>query len=111
MSVEAAPSWSGPISYATALAQIDEWLLPQGPTGVGAAIWAQGRIVAARSSGQARPEATVTEETLFAIASVTKPITAATVMTLVDRGLVSLDEPASRLVPEFRAQPDQQSSA
>lgn len=111
MSVEAAPGWSGPISYATALAQIDEWLLPQGPTGVGAAIWAKGGIVAARSAGQARPDAAVTEDTLFAIASVTKPVTAATVMTLVDRGLVSLDEPMSRLVPEFRAQPEQQSAA
>src|SRR5918998_6381470 len=40
-----------------------------------------------------------------------KPLPAATVMTLVDRGLVSLDEPVSRLVPEFRAQPDQQSVA
>lgn len=111
MSVQAANDWSGPISFATALAQIDEWLLPQGPTGVGAAIWANGEIVATRSAGQARPQVVVTDETLFAIASVTKPITAATVMTLVDRGLVSLDEPVNRLVPEFRVQSDQQPPA
>ena len=36
----------------------------------------------------------------------TKPITAATVMALVDAGSVSLDEPVGRIVPEFRAGPD-----
>lgn len=111
MSVEAASDWSGPVSFATALALIDEWLLPQGPTGVAAAIWANGRIVATRSAGQARPQVAVTDKTLFAIASVTKPITAATVMTLVDRGLVALDEPVNRLVPEFRVPAEQQSAA
>ena len=42
-------------------------------------------------------------ETLFALASVTKPVTGATVLTLVDDGLLSLDEPIGRIVPEFRA--------
>lgn len=111
MSIEAAGNWSEPINFATALALIDEWLLPQGPTGVGAAIWVNGEIVATRSAGQARPDVAVTDETLFAIASVTKPITAATVMTLVDRGLVSLDEPVNRLVPEFRVQSDHHPAA
>lgn len=106
MALESANDWSGPLSFETALTQIDEWLLPQGPTGVGAAVWSNGGIVATRSAGPARPEVAVTDQTLFAIASVTKPITAATVMTLVDRGLVSFDEPVNRLVPEFRAQPD-----
>ena len=96
--------WSAPVNFETALAAIDEWLVPQGPTGAGAAIWHRGELVATRSAGHARPDVPVGNDTLFAIASVTKPIAAATVMSLVDRGLVSLDEPVSRLVPEFRAQ-------
>lgn len=38
---------------------------------------------------------------LFRIASITKPITAATVLTLVDAGLLDLDEPVDRLLPEL----------
>jgi beta-lactamase class C len=48
----------------------------------------------------------VTWETLFPLASVTKPIAAATVMSLVERGVFGLDEPVGRLVPEFRAGPE-----
>lgn len=96
--------WAGTISFESALGLIDEWVMPQGPTGVAASVWHRGRIVAQRESGEARPGVPVTAGTLFAMASVTKPISAATVMTLVDRGLVSLDEPVNRLVPEFRVQ-------
>lgn len=99
-----AARWAEPISFEAALAPIDEWVMPQGPAGVAATVWHRGRIVAQRQTGEARPGMPVTAETLFAMASVTKPISAATVMTLVDRGLVSLDEPVNRLVPEFRVQ-------
>lgn len=86
-----------------ALALIDEWVGPQGAPGVGAAIWHNGAIVAERYQGMASAEAPVERETLFPLASVTKPIAAATVMTLVEAGELSLDEPVGRLVPEFRA--------
>jgi CubicO group peptidase (beta-lactamase class C family) len=43
---------------------------------------------------------------LFPLASVTKPITATSVLTLVDDGRFSLDEPVGRFVPAFRAEPD-----
>jgi beta-lactamase class C len=56
-------------------------------------------------SGEARAGVPVTRETLFPLASVTKPVTAATFMTLVDEGAVSLDEPVGRLLPNFRAGP------
>ncbi len=88
-----------------ALRLIDEWVGPQGPRGVGAAVWHRGEIVVEHVVGEARPGEPVTPETLFALASVTKPIAAATVMTLIDRGVVSLDEPVGRLLPEFRAGP------
>jgi CubicO group peptidase (beta-lactamase class C family) len=40
-------------------------------------------------------------DSLFRIASITKPITAAVTMTLVDEGLIGLDEPIDRLLPEL----------
>jgi CubicO group peptidase (beta-lactamase class C family) len=43
----------------------------------------------------------MTVDTVFWIASMTKPLTAAAFMMLVDEGLVSVDDPASRHLPEF----------
>jgi CubicO group peptidase (beta-lactamase class C family) len=41
------------------------------------------------------------ERTVWSLASVTKPFTAAAVMLLVEEGLLSLDEPVQTLIPEF----------
>ncbi|MCA9878058.1 MAG: beta-lactamase family protein, partial [Thermomicrobiales bacterium] len=86
-----------------ALRLIDEWVGERGVPGVGAVVWHAGEIVAERYVGEAQPGLPVGPETLFAMASVTKPVTAAAVLTLVDAGLLSLDEPIGRIVPEFRA--------
>ncbi|HTC70504.1 MAG TPA: serine hydrolase domain-containing protein, partial [Acidothermaceae bacterium] len=43
----------------------------------------------------------VRRDSLFRIASTTKPITAAATMVLVSEGLLSLDEPVDRLLPEL----------
>jgi CubicO group peptidase (beta-lactamase class C family) len=40
-------------------------------------------------------------DTLFRIASITKPMTAAVVLSLVDEGMLDLDEPVDRLLPEL----------
>jgi CubicO group peptidase (beta-lactamase class C family) len=45
--------------------------------------------------------APMTRESIFRIASVTKPITAAAVMMMVEEGLVALDDPVSRWLPEL----------
>ncbi|HYS53802.1 MAG TPA: serine hydrolase domain-containing protein [Thermoanaerobaculia bacterium] len=42
-----------------------------------------------------------TMETKFHIASVSKPITAAAILLLADRGKLSLDDPVSKFVPDF----------
>ena len=76
-----------------ALNQVDEWVGPHGVPGVGVAVWRKGEILAEHYAGEARAGVPVTQETLFPLASVTKPVTAATFMTLVDEGAVSLDEP------------------
>jgi CubicO group peptidase (beta-lactamase class C family) len=45
----------------------------------------------------------IRRDTLFRIYSMTKPVTAAAVMRLVDDGIVSLDDPVERYIPEFAA--------
>ena len=44
----------------------------------------------------------VTESTVFRMASMTKPLTAALAMALVDRGLLELDEPIYRYLPRMK---------
>ncbi len=88
-----------------ALEQIDEWLQPRGVDGVGAAVWHGDEIVAERYAGEARAGQLVDERTLFALASVTKPVTAATVMSLIDEGAIGLDDTAAGIVLAFAAGP------
>jgi CubicO group peptidase (beta-lactamase class C family) len=88
-----------------AVSQVEEWIGSHGVPGVGVAVWSGGEIVAEHYAGEARAGVPVTRDTLFPLAPVTKPVTAATFMTLVDEGAVSLDEPVGRLLPEFRAGP------
>ncbi len=47
--------------------------------------------------------APVTRDSMFRISSTTKPITGAVTMALVDAGLIGLDEPVDRLLPELAA--------
>ena len=44
----------------------------------------------------------MTEDTIFAIASMTKPITCVAVMTLVEQGKLGLDDPVSKYLPELK---------
>ena len=61
----------------------------------------RGRIVHLEAVGQADVEhqTPIEKDTIFAIASMTKPITATAVMILQDEGKLSVDDPASKYVP------------
>jgi len=64
-----------------------------------------GRIVLNQAYGRMGREpgsAPVTPESVFLLASITKPVTACAVMRLVDAGRISLDDPASHYLPEFK---------
>lgn len=65
----------------------------------------QGKIVWRKAYGdrQIKPErAAMTLDTVFDLASLTKPIaTATSVMLLVERGKIAVDEPAAKYIPEF----------
>jgi CubicO group peptidase (beta-lactamase class C family) len=60
-----------------------------------AALVARHDAVEIAAAGDVRPDS------IFRIASTTKPITAAAVMLLVDQGLVRLDDPIGRWLPEL----------
>ena len=64
----------------------------------------KGKIVHLEAVGEAdiaahRP---MTKETLFAVASMTKPITATAVMILQDEKKLSIDDPVSKYIPQFK---------
>lgn len=55
-----------------------------------------GRIVLHQGFGKAKPD------TVFLLASISKPVTATAVMMLVERGKISLNDPASLYLPELK---------
>jgi CubicO group peptidase (beta-lactamase class C family) len=57
--------------------------------------------VAAAGSHDVEGTAPMTRDSIFRIASITKPITAAAVMVLVDEGRLALDDPVERWLPEL----------
>ncbi|MGE3805900.1 MAG: serine hydrolase domain-containing protein [Gemmataceae bacterium] len=63
-----------------------------------------GKIVQLEAVGLADVEGKqpMKEDALFAIASMTKPITATALMILVDEGKVALDDPVSKYIPAFK---------
>jgi CubicO group peptidase (beta-lactamase class C family) len=66
----------------------------------------KGKIGYLQSFGMADVEANkpMREDTIFRIASMTKPITSVAVMMLVDEGKIALDDPVSKFIPEFKNQ-------
>jgi CubicO group peptidase (beta-lactamase class C family) len=65
----------------------------------------RGRVVHLGAAGKAdiANGTDMAKDTLFAIASMTKPITAAAVMVLRDEGKIQLDDPVSKFIPAFKA--------
>jgi CubicO group peptidase (beta-lactamase class C family) len=64
----------------------------------------EGQIVHQSAVGQAdiEGERVMKTDTVFAIASMTKPITATAVMMLRDEGKLCVEDPVSKYIPEFR---------
>jgi CubicO group peptidase (beta-lactamase class C family) len=50
------------------------------------------------------PDSKMTDDTLFRIASMTKPVTALGIMILQDEGKLSVDDPVEKHLPEFKGQ-------
>ena len=82
---------------------VDDWVTTRLVPGVSLAVMWRGDTLVEHAAGKesAGRGAPVTPETVFPLASLTKPVTAATVMTLIERGDLYLDEPIRRWLPEF----------
>ncbi|MGC4107710.1 MAG: serine hydrolase domain-containing protein [Thermomicrobiales bacterium] len=84
-----------------ALTLTDRWVGEGAVHGVATAIWHRGGIVATHQVGEAAAGRPVQPDTLFALASVSKPFTATAVLRLVQRGDLHLDLPVALQLPEF----------
>ena len=103
-----APAWAqasaGPREWARFTQEFNAYMDSSRLAG-GGAIWlVRGRVAGRHQYGVAdlatkRP---VDERTLFHYGSITKTLTAVAIMQLRDRGLLSLDDPVTRWVPELR---------
>lgn len=68
-------------------------------------VWQRGQVLQVNEIGHRDVGAglPMTRDTVFRIASMTKPITVAAAMTLVDEGRLRLDDPIAHWLPEFAA--------
>jgi CubicO group peptidase (beta-lactamase class C family) len=64
----------------------------------------KGKVVHFETHGMADVEASkpMREDTLFALASMTKPVTAVAMLMLVEEGKLVLSDPISKFIPEFK---------
>ena len=85
-------------------AVIERALAAQRLIGVVVLIALDGSVIHRRAAGYADREAqqSMREDTIFRLSSLTKPIVSAAALALVERGVLSLDEPVTRWLPDFR---------
>ncbi|ORV49873.1 hypothetical protein AWC02_06210 [Mycolicibacter engbaekii] len=73
--------------------------------GVVTLVWQRGSVLQVNEIGyrDVRAGLPMTRDTVFRIASMTKPVTVAAVMTLVDEGRLALTDPIAHWLPEYSA--------
>jgi methyl acetate hydrolase len=86
---------------------LDDALLEQSVTGAVAMIGNSETILASAAAGSSDPSTgqPMALDSIFQIASMTKAVTSVAAMQLVERGLLALDEPIDKVLPEL-ADPD-----
>jgi CubicO group peptidase (beta-lactamase class C family) len=84
-------------------AVVDSAIADQRLVGTVVLVLRDGQLVYHRAAGLADREAgrPMTEDTIFRLASVTKPLVSAAAMHLVEQGRLGLDDPVSRWLPDF----------
>jgi D-alanyl-D-alanine carboxypeptidase len=84
-------------------ATAQEWLARTGAPSVSIALVQNGKVTYAHAYGNARlaPAVAATPSTRYAIDSVSKEFTAAAVLLLVEKGKLSLDDPAGKWFPDL----------
>lgn len=92
--------WTAP-AYATGERLVDDYRSVYGTPGIAAAV-IDGSSVETIVRGRDGDGNAVTAQTRFRIASMSKSMTAAAIMLLVDRDRISLDDPVVKILPDFR---------
>ena len=66
-------------------------------------VWQRGKVLQVNEIGHRDVDAGVpmTRDTIFRVASMTKPVTVAAAMTLVEEGRLALSDPITDWLPEF----------
>lgn len=84
--------------------RMEEFVAAKQISGAVTLVARRGRVVHVGAVGKADAASgrEMTPDTVFAIASMTKPITAAGVMVLQDDGKLKLDDPVSKYIPAFK---------
>ncbi|CDZ37936.1 beta-lactamase family protein [Neorhizobium galegae] len=92
------------ISCPTIDAAIDNALASKRLVGTVVMVARDGEIVYRRAAGFADREAGLktSEDTIFRLASITKPIVTIAAMRLVEQGRIGLDDPVTKWLPDFR---------
>jgi CubicO group peptidase (beta-lactamase class C family) len=105
LSLATPASVAAPDDFARVAELVEEARKEWGAPGVSVAVALDSRIVWADGFGLADVENDVPAraETVYRIASISKPITATAVLQLVEKGEVSLEDPISKYVPAFPA--------
>ena len=85
---------------------IEQWVARGVVPGAAALVARGGRIAGEAYFGNRAEQSPADSETIWGLASVTKPFTAAAVMLMVERGVIALDEPLADLLPEFIDAPE-----
>ncbi len=93
-----------PAAWRSFVAGLESYARADSIVGAAAVLVQDGRITARHAVGLADRDAgeRVTDRTIFHWASITKTLTAVAVMQLRDRGLLALDDPVTRWIPELR---------
>lgn len=83
---------------------IDEAIRAKRIVGTVVLVARNGALVHHRAAGLADREAgrPMTEDTIFRFASISKPLTSAAALALIERGKMNLDDPVTQFLPEFR---------
>lgn len=83
---------------------VDRAVDEQRLVGVVVLVAQDGRLLLRKAAGFADREARrpMRADTIFRLSSLTKPIVTAAALSLIDRGVLGLDDPLARWIPEFR---------
>jgi len=100
---KAAESGMDEAALKTIDARMAEFVAAKQISGAVTLVARRGRVVHVGAVGKAdvAGDREMTPDTVFAIASMTKPITAASVLILQDEGKLKLDDPVSKYIPAF----------